>query len=102
MTSPDPVGPAMADIAAGDYADDTEAAAPNPDALQRLSQATERRLRLTGQEMNLGKSTTWTLARDRAEAMQLLGSPILRRSSNASVSGSGCGLSVGTGPMLRQ
>ena len=71
-----PHGRGRADIAAGGYADDTEVVAPDPDALQRLAPATERWLRLTGQEVNVGKSTTWTLAGDQAKPMWLLGAPI--------------------------
>ena len=59
------------------FGDNTEAVAPNPDALQCLAPATEQWPRLTGQEVNVGKSTTWTLAGGQAERMQLLGAPIL-------------------------
>ena len=70
-----PQGPGRAEIAAGDYAYDTEAVALSPDALQHLPPATERRLRLTGHEVNVGKATTWTVAGVQAQPMRLLGAP---------------------------
>ena len=66
----------MAEIAAGGYTNDTEAVAPGPDTLRRFAPVTERWLRLTGQEVNVGKSMTWTLVGWQAQPMRLLGAPI--------------------------
>ena len=95
-------GPGTEEVAAGGYADDTDAVAPSLDALQRLAPATELWLRLTGQEVNVGKSITWTLAGDQAP-MRLLGAPI-------PIEGEFRHLGIrtrvsperGTGPLLRQ
>ena len=50
-------GPGRADIGAGGYADDTEVVAPSAAALRRTVPATEKWLQLTGQDVNVGKST---------------------------------------------
>ena len=68
--------PRRAHIAAGRYVDNTEAVARDADAPQRLAPAMEWWLRLTGQEVNVGKSNVWTLGRGARGAMQLLGALI--------------------------
>ena len=57
-------GPRRADIGAGGYADDTEVVAPSAAALRGTVLATEKWLQLTGQDVNAGKSTVWTLDSD--------------------------------------
>ena len=88
-------GPRRADITTGGYADDTEAVAPDAAALQWLASTMERRLRLTGQEVNVGK---W----EGAAPMRLLGAPI---PVEEELRWLGVGIRVwpewGTGPLLQ-
>ena len=50
--------------------------APSAAALQRTVPATEKWLQLTGQDVNAGKSTLWTLDSDASQPIQLPGVPI--------------------------
>ena len=70
-------GPGRADIGAGGYVNDTEVVAPSAAALRRTVPATEKWLQLTGQDVNAGKSTVWTLDSDAGEPIKLLGVPMV-------------------------
>ena len=67
-------------VAVGDqgYADDTEAVAPGMGALRRTTPATERWLRLTGQSVNVDKSTSFLEGEDDPAPLLLLGEAIPR------------------------
>ena len=71
-------------------------------ALRRTVPATEKWLRLTGQDVNAGKSTVWTLDSDAGKPIQLLGVPIPEETEFRRL---GIGIRVppvrGTGPLLK-
>ena len=50
--------------------------APSAAALRRTVPPTEKWLQLTGQDVNVGKSTVWTLDSDAGQPIKLLGVPI--------------------------
>ena len=65
-------------VGAQGYADDTEAVAPGMGALRRTTPATERWLRLTGQSVNVDKSTSFLEGEDDPAPLLLLGEAIPR------------------------
>ena len=65
-------------VGAQGYADNTEAVAPGMGPLQRMVLATERWLRLTGQTVNVDKSTSFLEGSDDPTPLLLLGTPITR------------------------
>ena len=65
-------------LGAQGYADDTEAVAPGMGALRQTTPATERWLRLTGQSVNVDKSTSFLEGEDDPAPLLLLGEAIPR------------------------
>ena len=69
-------GPGMAALGASGYADDTQAVAPGTAALQRTAPTTEAWLTLTGQDVRVDKSCSWSQGEGGAQAVLLRGLPI--------------------------
>ena len=65
-------------VGAQRYADDTEAVAPGMVAVRQTTPATERWLRLTGQSVNVDKSTSFLEGEDDPAPLLLLGEAISR------------------------
>ena len=76
------------------YADDTEAVAPGTGALRQTTPATERWLRLTGQSVNVDKSTSVLEGEDDPAPLLLLGEAIPRSQEFKRL---GVGIRVGQG-----
>ena len=69
-------GPGLAALGASGYADDTQAVAPGTAALQRTAPTTEAWLTLTGQDVRVDKSCSWSQGEGGAQAVLLRGLPI--------------------------
>ena len=69
-------GPGLAALGASCYADDTQAVAPGTAALQRTTPTTKAWLTLTGQDVRVDKSCSWSQGEGGAQVVLLRGLPI--------------------------
>ena len=76
-------GPGLAALGASGYADDTQAVAPGTAALQRTTPTTEAWLTLTGQDVRVDKSCSWSQGEGGRRQCYCAASPYRRQTVSA-------------------